>query len=139
MISIMCKTSGDRVDKKVREIMFLAEVCIETNRVIELTQFYRQIMNIQEIDRHVDAVHQFITTEGVALTIYNDGKPKNNQNQNISIAFTVDDVDIEYERLLKLGIEVIDPPTTRPWGAKNMHFQDLDGNQIYFRSFPKVK
>lgn len=119
--------------------MFLAEVCIETNRVIELAQFYRQIMNIQEVNRNADEVHQFISSDDVTLTVYNDGKPKNNQNQNISIAFTVDDVDVEYERLLVLGIKVIDPPMTRPWGAKNMHFQDPDGNHIYFRSFPKEK
>lgn len=116
--------------------MFLAEVCIETSRVIELASFYRLIMDIED-DGNENEMHQTISADGVTLTVYNDGKPKNNQNQNISIAFTVDDVDLEYERLLSLGVHVIDPPTTRPWGARNMHFQDPDGNHIYFRSFPK--
>lgn len=30
-----------------------------------------------------------------------------------------------------------EPPTQRPWGARNMSFLDPDGNLITFRSFPK--
>ena len=81
--------------------------------------------------------HQFILTEGVTLTVYNNGKNKNNNNENISLAFTVNGVDEEYNRLLEIGISIIDPPKTQPWGAKNMHLVDPDGNHIYFRSFPK--
>lgn len=115
--------------------MILGEVCLETNDVIKMADFYRKILNIY--DECKDEVHQFIITEGTTLTVYNDGKLKNNQNQNISIAFTVDDVDKEYERLLKLGVLIIDAPKLQPWGAKNMHFCDPDGNHIYFRSIPK--
>jgi predicted enzyme related to lactoylglutathione lyase len=117
--------------------MFLAEVCLETNDVLKLAGFYRKILGIQSDDR--DEIHQFISTDTVALTVYNDGTKKNNQNNNISIAFTVDDVDKEYNRLVNLGVPIIDPPTTRPWGARNMHFCDPDGNHVYFRSFPDNK
>jgi len=48
------------------------------------------------------------------LTIYNDGTVKNNQNQNICLAFTVDDIDREYEKVKALGAKVIEPPTKRP-------------------------
>lgn len=113
--------------------MFLAEVCIETNDVLKVAGFYRQILGMESFEK--DEIHQVIISEDVALTVYNDGNPKNNQNQNISLAFTVSDVDAEFERLLKLGIEIVEPPTTRPWGARNMHFCDPDGNHIYFRSF----
>ncbi|HWT77162.1 MAG TPA: VOC family protein [Mobilitalea sp.] len=116
--------------------MFLAEVCIETNDVIKLAGFYRSILGIESYDK--DEVHQVVVNEDVSLTVYNDGQPKNNQNQNISLAFTVDNVDTEYERLLKLGVTILEPPTTRPWGARNMHFCDPDGNHIYFRSFPEA-
>ena len=115
--------------------MKLGEVCIETNDVIETADFYRKVLNITSDCR--DDVHQFIITEGTVLTVYNNGKIKNNSNQNISLAFTVDDVDEEYERLLKLGVHIIDAPKLQPWGAKNMHFCDPDGNHIYFRSLPK--
>ena len=46
-------------------------------------------------------------------------------------------MDIEFERLKALGVEIVSPPTTRPWGAKNMSFLDPDKNLIIFRSFPK--
>jgi predicted enzyme related to lactoylglutathione lyase len=115
--------------------MYLGEVCLETNDVIKLANFYRKILDISL--ECSDEVHQFIITEGTALSVYNNGEVKNNQNQNISIAFTVDDVAEEYERLLKLGIHIIDKPKLQPWGAKNMHFCDPDGNHIYFRSLPR--
>jgi predicted enzyme related to lactoylglutathione lyase len=120
--------------------MNLGEVCLETNDVIKMADFYRKILNISSNCRSSDCrneVHQVILTEDTTLSIYNNGKIKNNSNQNISIAFTVDDVDEEYERLLKLGICIIDTPKLQPWGAKNMHFCDPDGNHIYFRTLPK--
>lgn len=116
--------------------MFLAEVCLETNDVLKLAGFYKDLLGV--CDDCKDEVHQLIKEGEVALTVYNDGSVKDNQNRNISIAFTVVDVDKEYERLLKMGIEIIEPPTTRPWGARNMHFCDPDGNHVYFRSFLKI-
>ena len=116
--------------------MNIGEVCLETNDVIGLASFYRMLLNLTDRSEDENPVHQVILTEGTTLTVYNDGRPKNNQNQNISLAFTVRDVDEEYERLVRLGIPVIDPPKVQPWGAKNMHFCDPDGNHIYFRSLP---
>lgn len=113
--------------------MIIGEVCLQTNNVLNLANFYRSILKINEESN--DEIHQFIITEGTTLTIYNDGNHKNNQNQNISLAFTVEDVDLEYQRLMKLGVTFIEIPKIQPWGAKNMSFYDPDGNTIYFRSF----
>ncbi|OPJ56161.1 VOC family protein [Clostridium oryzae] len=115
--------------------MKLGEVCLETNDVIKIADFYRKILKISSECK--DEIHQTIITEGTTLTVYNNGSIKNNQNQNISLAFTVDDVDEEYIRLLSLGVNIINKPKVQPWGARNMHFCDPDGNHVYFRSFPK--
>ena len=115
--------------------MFLAEISLCTNDVPRLSKFYRTLLRVQEENQ--DEVHQVILQEPLTLTIYNDGAIKNNQNQNICLAFTVDSVDEEYERLKSMGVTILEPPTTRPWGARNMHFCDPDGNHIYLRSFPK--
>ncbi len=112
--------------------MYLAEVGLCTNDVLALAGFYRQLFKLENDNQ--DEIHQLIVNDGVALTIYNDGSTKNNRNQNICLAFTVDDVDQEYERLKTMGITILEPPITRPWGARNMHFTDPDGNHIYFRS-----
>lgn len=115
--------------------MKLGEVGFLTNDVIRLADFYKFLLGID--NGSGDSVHQTIVAEETMLTIYNDGTVKNNENQNICIAFTVDNVDGEYERLLEKGMKIIDKPITRPWGARNMSFLDPDGNTVYLRSFPE--
>ena len=113
--------------------MLLGEVSIGTNDVIRIADFYRKVLKISleyNSEENRNEKHQFNITEGTTLTIhYND---KINSGNNICLAFTVDNVDDEYERLSKLGIFIIDPPKTQPWGARNMHFCDPDANHLYF-------
>ena len=113
--------------------MKIGEVCLLTNHVPRLASFYRQLLGVEESSG--DEIHQFILAEETALTVYNDGTKKNNQNQNICLAFTVDDIDKEYEKLLSLGARIIEPPVKRPWGVINMSFYDPDNNIVYLRSF----
>ena len=115
--------------------MKIGEVCLLTNDVPRLASFYKQLLGVE--NNSEDKTHQFIIAEETALAIYNDGTAQNNQNRNICLAFTVDDIDREYEKVRALGAEIIEPPTRRPWGAVNMSFYDPDNNMIFFRSFPK--
>lgn len=83
-------------------------ICLITNDVRRLSEFYQKVLRTSsDCD---DNIHQEIKTEG--------------------------DVDSEFVRLKEMGIKIIDKPTMRPWGAKNMRFCDPDGNFIVFRSFP---
>ncbi len=115
--------------------MRLGEVGLLTNDVIRLADFYKALLETDNGSR--DEVHQTIIAEETMLTIYNDGSAKNNNNQNICIAFTVDDMDREYQKVLKSGAEVIEKPIKRPWGAVNMSFYDPDRNVVYLRSFER--
>ena len=115
--------------------MIIGEVCLLTNDVPGLAAFYKRLLDAE--NGSDDAIHQFIITEGTALTIYNDGTEKNNQNQKICLAFTVKDIEKEYEKVKGLGAKIIEPPAKRPWGAVNMSFYDPDNNMIFFRSFPE--
>lgn len=54
---------------------------------------------------------------------------------NVIVGFNVDDVDTEYNRLLPLDVEMLNQPTTHPWGARSFQFKDPDGNILNFRSF----
>ncbi len=38
------------------------------------------------------------------MTVYNDGTKKNNQKQNICLAFTVDDIENEYRKVQVLAL-----------------------------------
>lgn len=48
------------------------------------------------------------------------------------IAFVVDDVDAEAERLRADGVEILSGPIERPWGQRTLHFADPDGNVVEF-------
>lgn len=116
-------------------MILLGEVSLLTENVPRLADFYKALLGVE--NGSDDPVHQFILTEGAALTIYNDGVHREQNLQNIQLAFTVDDVDAELDRVKALGAQIVTPPKAQPWGAKNMSFLDPDGNLIYFRSFPK--
>ncbi len=113
--------------------MRIGEVCLLTNDVPRLASFYRQLLGAE--GNSSDETHHYILAEETMLTVLNDGTPKNNQNQNICLAFTVDDIDREYERLPALGARIIEPPAQRLWGAVSMSFYDPDNNVVYLRCF----
>jgi lactoylglutathione lyase len=46
------------------------------------------------------------------------------------VAFFVDDVDAEHERLVSAGARVLAPPADRPWGERTLHVADPDGNVV---------
>lgn len=115
--------------------MNIGEICFLTNDVVRLSDFYKQLLGIE--DSCCDPVHQTLIAAEPMLTIYNDGTEKNNQNRNMCIAFTVKNMDDAYQKVCALGATVIEPPTRRPWGAVNMSFFDPDGNTVYLRCFPE--
>lgn len=113
--------------------MKIGEVSLLTNDVVRLAGFYKELLRADNGGN--DTIHQTILAEETMLTIYNDGSLKNNNNQNICLAFTVKDMEAEYQRLLAMGVEIREKPMVRPWGAVNMSFYDPDRNVIYFRCF----
>jgi lactoylglutathione lyase len=46
------------------------------------------------------------------------------------VAFFADDPDAEHDRLRRAGVEVLAPPTDRPWGERTLHLADPDGNVV---------
>jgi lactoylglutathione lyase len=46
------------------------------------------------------------------------------------VAFLCDDVDAEHERLRSAGVDVLMPPTDRPWGERTLHIADPDANVV---------
>jgi catechol 2,3-dioxygenase-like lactoylglutathione lyase family enzyme len=54
-------------------------------------------------------------------------------NRSVIIEFYVADVDAAYQRLAGLpGAEVVQAPTTMPWGNRSLLFRDPDGNLVNF-------
>jgi catechol 2,3-dioxygenase-like lactoylglutathione lyase family enzyme len=116
--------------------MRIGEVCLLTGDAARLAAFYQRLLGLP--DAGGDGDHRTLLSEETMLTVYADGEAKRNDNRNICLAFTVEDVDAVYRRLLAEGVPVAEPPADRPWGARNLCLLDPDGNRVYLRCFPKA-
>lgn len=112
----------------------LAGFCLTTKNVNVLTEFYRKVLDATS---EGDDTHQEIHTEGASFAIYDDGEVAEGASHNFYFTFDVDDVDTEFDRLLALGVTILAPPATQPWGLRNMIFRDPEGNRVVFRSKPQ--
>lgn len=120
--------------------MKFTDVCIFTEHVIEMVEFYERVF---ETETDKDTIHTVLTIDGLTIAFYDKNHAKSVMGFDFSdsgngmtyIGFNVDNVDEEYSRLKKLGIDSISTPTLWPWGAKSFNFKDIDGNRIMFRSW----
>lgn len=120
--------------------MRFTDICFITEDVLKLRTFYETIFRMKA---EGDAYHSVLVIGNLALTLdcanslkdiksfqYVSGK----SSDNTIISFHVDDVDAEYQRLVSLGAEMLNQPTTHPWGARSFQFRDPDGNILNFRN-----
>lgn len=121
-------------------MQFANGICIITEDVRRLAEFYEKVLQIKT---DINDIHVDIPLNGGGITIYSKSAAQKDMGFDFSkysgtgmikISFFVDNVDFEYERLksLNLDIEFMAAPTTYSWGARSMHFRDLDGNIIGF-------
>ncbi|MCJ7935648.1 MAG: VOC family protein [Chryseobacterium sp.] len=52
--------------------------------------------------------------------------------KNTIIEFLVPDVDEAYENIKSITQDIIQEPTTMPWGNRSLLFRDPDGNMVNF-------
>jgi len=70
------------------------------------------------------------STRTVAL--FGAGSARPADNHSAIIEFLVDDVDAEYERIKQVATDLVNEPTTMPWGNRSLLFRDPDGNLVNF-------
>jgi len=120
--------------------MQFSDICFITEDVLKMRTFYEAVFGVKA---EGDAYHSVLFIGNLALTLdcatllkenhsfaYVSGK----SSDNTIICFQADDIDAEYQRLLTLGAEMLNQPTTHPWGARSFQFRDPDGNILNFRS-----
>ena len=119
------------------------DVCYITNDVLKLRTFYEAVFGVKS---EGDEWHSGLTVAGLTFCFDNASNLQDmpafcyvagGGANNVIVGFNVDDVDVEYERILKLGAKMLNEPTTHPWGARSFQFKDPDGNILNFRSWPK--
>ena len=119
------------------------DVCFITNDVLRLRAFYETVFGVKA---EGDEIHSGISIDGLTLVFDHVDISESNPTfryvevgcaNNVIVGFNVDDVDAEYNRLFSLGTQMLNEPTTHPWGARSFQFRDPDGNILNFRSWPK--
>jgi predicted enzyme related to lactoylglutathione lyase len=66
------------------------------------------------------------------LSFFGENIAQAANNKSVIIEFRVENVDDDYERIKDLTSEIVQKPTTMPWGNRSLLFRDPDGNLINF-------
>jgi predicted enzyme related to lactoylglutathione lyase len=66
------------------------------------------------------------------LAFFGEGVAHPAANKSVIIEFLVEHVDDDYERIKNLTSDIVQEPTTMPWGNRSLLFRDPDGNLINF-------
>ena len=112
-------------------------ICLVTNNVPVLVDFYTKVLGVKA---EGDDVHAVLNTEGAGIAIFSTegmegmapGSVRGGGCGSFTSMFEVKDIDAEYERLKTLNVEFVMLPTTHPWGARSFWFRDPDGNIVDF-------
>jgi catechol 2,3-dioxygenase-like lactoylglutathione lyase family enzyme len=114
-------------------------ICLVTERVPALVQFYTKILGCQFTGNDT---HAEVENGGLSLAIFTrqgmeemaPGSMQGAGYGSFTIGFEVEDVDMQYERLNELGVVLIKPPASYRWGTRSVWFRDPDGNIVDFYS-----
>ena len=118
--------------------MNLVSMRVITGDVDRLVRFYEWITGLVAT-RYTEDFAELATASctlaiGSARTVelFGKGAARPADNHTAIIEFRVADVDKDYERLERVIGEVVQKPTTMPWGNRSLLFRDPDGNLVNF-------
>lgn len=120
--------------------MNLVSIRIITSNIDELIKFYEQVTGMPVVKYTPDFAELKTPTATIAIGSIKtlqffggDEVAQPAQNRSVIIEFRVDDVEKDYERLADyLQNNIVQKPTTMPWGNKSLLFRDPDGNLVNF-------
>lgn len=119
--------------------MQFASVRLITADLPRLVSFYEQATGLPATHYTPDFAE--LPTPGATLAIGSLRTPElfggssvaTAANNSVIIEFYVTDVDAAYQRIADLlGSDVVQVPTTMPWGNRSLLFRDPDGNLVNF-------
>ncbi|MBU2670550.1 VOC family protein [Actinoplanes bogorensis] len=116
--------------------MNLASVRIITADVDRLAAFYELVTGLTA--KRATPVFAEIVTPGATLAIggtatvalFGAGVAEAAANRTAIVEFQVDDVDAEFARLRDHLDDLVQEPTTMPWGNRSLLFRDPDGTLV---------
>ncbi|HEY2061763.1 MAG TPA: VOC family protein [Amycolatopsis sp.] len=111
--------------------MQFVSVRVISSDVTRLADFYEQATGLEA--RRL--AEQFAEFTGVSGKLAIGGtQTLSGVDRTTILEFLVDDVDREYRRLMGLAVapEIVQEPTTMPWGNRSLLFRDPDGHLVNF-------
>ena len=116
--------------------MDFASVRLITDQVGPLTDFYERVTG--RAARRFTPDFAEIVLPGATLAIggtatvklFGEGSAEPAANRTAILEFRVDDVDAEFARLRDAVGEIVQEPTTMPWGNRSLLFRDPDGTLV---------
>jgi predicted enzyme related to lactoylglutathione lyase len=118
----------------------LVSVRVITNDVARLVEFYEQVTGL-DARRPAEQFAEFVGPSctlaigsAETMALFSAGAAVPESNRSAILEFLVEDVDREHERLTSLTVapEIVQKPTTMPWGNRSLLFRDPDGNLVNF-------
>ena len=116
--------------------MRLVQSRIVTDDVEGLAAFYARLLGASvALNEYYVEVPAGAVTVGFSKRRFTEYREEDchagpNRCDEVILDFEVGDVDAEYERIAGLGVVVVTPPTTQPWGSRSMIFRDPGGNLV---------
>ncbi|MDN5288433.1 MAG: hypothetical protein JWR38_4707 [Mucilaginibacter sp.] len=118
--------------------MKLSSLRIITSEITSLVPFYEKITGLPA-KWYTDDFAE-ITTGGSdlaiastrTLSLFGNNFAQAASNKSVIIEFRVADVDNQYAKIKDLLNDIIQEPTTMPWGNRSLLFRDPDGNLVNF-------
>lgn len=118
--------------------MKLTSLRIITKDIKQSVQFYENAMGLTAQWYTEDFAE--LSTSSITLaigstrtmTLFSENLTASTGSKSSIIEFIVDNVDDEYKRIKGITSEIVQEPTTMPWGNRSLLFCDPDGNLINF-------
>ena len=118
--------------------MDFVSIRIITGDIKRLVGFYERATGLPAIWSTEDFAE--LSTEHATIAIgstrtvplFAPGAAQPAANRSVIIEFLVDDVDRVHENLASLVDDVVQQPTTMPWGNRSLLIRDPDGNLVNF-------
>ena len=95
-----------------------------------MSKFYSLVLNKPYLERNSHRYEILIDNCCIVIT-YSENKTLINPD-SCGLEFIVDDVEMEYNRLISTGVYIKEAPITLLWNYKYFAIKDPDGNNIDF-------
>jgi predicted enzyme related to lactoylglutathione lyase len=118
--------------------MELTSLRIISDNIKRLVQFFEQVTGLSAQWYTEDFAELVVGRATLAIgstktmSLFGKGLVRTTGNNNVIIEFRVDNVDHEFERIKNFIEDIVQKPTTMPWGNRSLLFRDPDGNLINF-------